>query len=625
MDNNEPMAGVLADFARSMTDLPPHAIVDMLLDRVVELLPVTSAAVTLNARSDPALARSVSATDAPARRLAELQNESGQGPAAMVIETGGAVHAPDLAEDQMFGEFGVAAAAEGVAAVFSFPLGHRSEWLGTIDLFRDTPGPLEPWATSAAKTLADVTSAYLVNARERETYREGDELFRTSSLHDALTGLPNRVLLLQRIEHAGQRSRRSNAQAAVLLVDLDGFRFVNDKYGHWAGDALLVAVAHRIRPLLRPGDTLSRMSGDQFVILCEDVGDADVVHRIAERVLGAFSEPFRVTSPVRAEPVQIPVTAAVGIAFTGSADSVGSQLIADADFAMYQAKRSRVGSQVVLDLRGAIRDADRAELQQDLRTAVQKNALTLAYQPIVCVADGTVTGVEALLRWRHPDRGPMPAPLAVALAEESSLIHDLGDWVLRRSIFDRAGWLLEAPERRLDLAVNISTRQLLSPGFPARLEETLRRAGADPGALTLEVSEGIFLEDSEYARSVLSRLKRIGVRLALDDFGTGTSSPGYLRDYPVDVVKIDTEIIAEIDEAPVGGAIISAVTELAHIRGISVTVEGVETARQREAIARMGCDSAQGYLYSRPMSAGDFADLLRESHADTLRLPLNTA
>ena len=620
VDGNEKLAEVLAEFARTMlTDFSINTILDRLVERIVDVLPVTAAGVTL--MTDTTEPRYIAASSNSAMQLEKLQSSLGQGPCVLAFESSEAVISSDVGNDDRFEDYAVKAAEVGMAAVFAFPLRHDGGNLGVLALYRDTVGSFDPWAMSAAQTLADVTSAFLVNAQAREETRLTAELFRNNALHDALTGLPNRVLLQQRLKHAAERARLSNAPAAVLFADLDGFKVVNDTHGHGVGDALLIAVAERLSSLLRPGDTLSRISGDEFVILCEDLGSAGSVDQIATRVTESFVEPFTLKSDARYAPVEISITASVGIAFAGEADGIGEQLIADADIAMYQVKRKGGADHQILDLREAIQDADRVELEHDLREALSGDQLALAYQPIVRTSDGLVIGVEALLRWTHPRRGPMPALLTIGLAERSSLIQDIGRWVLQRSIADWCTWHTQHPEQPLELAVNVSARQLLSAGFSANVADTLSRAEIDPSVVTLEMTESIFMEDGPYAMTVLAELKEIGVKLALDDFGTGFSSLSYLRQYPVDIVKIDRGFVADIGVAPAGGAIISAVTNLAHVLGLSVTVEGIENTQQRDEVVAMECDSAQGYLYSKPMSTDDFSALLRLQPPGGLRLP----
>jgi len=501
------------------------------------------------------------------------------------------------------------------------PLRHDSGQLGPLDLYRDTPGPLTDQDLAAAQTLADVATAYLLNAQARQALLEGADQLRASTLHDAPTGLPNRVLLQQRLQHAAERAHRTHAPVAVLFADLDRFKQVNDTYGHPVGDALLVAVSDRLTGLLRPGDTLARVSGDEFVILCEDLKDAADVQTLAHRIDSAFSVPFTVPDADRGSRA-LTVTASIGMAFAGQSHNIGPSLIRDADTAMYQAKRKGGGAHQVIDLREGGAAADRRHLQDDLRATLDNDALAVVYQPVVRAADGLLIGVEALLRWHHPDRGLIPAETAVALAEHSPLILDLGAWVLQRCCQEWTAWQRRHRERALDLAVNVAASQFMAPGFGQLVAGVLSSTSMDPSRLVLEVTESIFLEDGSRAAHVMAALKDLGVRLALDDFGTGYSSLSYLRRVPVDIIKIDQSFVTGLRPDPAGAAIISAIAELAHALGLIVVAEGVETAQQRDAVVSIGCEAAQGFHYARPLT-GDQLDRLLEDWGDIpVHLPL---
>jgi diguanylate cyclase (GGDEF)-like protein len=594
--HEEQLSAVLSEFARTLiTDFPIQGILDHLVGRIVDVLPVTAAGVTLiSAGQAP---HYIAASDASALRFENLQTEIGQGPCVSAYESGEAVAISDLVNDGRFPLFAPAAVAAGLAAVFTFPLRHGDGRVGALDLYRDTPGRLDSHDMGAAQTLADVAAAYLLNAQAREEARAMSDRFRHSALHDPLTGLPNRLLLEQRLEHAAQRAQRSHANAAVLFADLDRFKNVNDTHGHQVGDELLLAVAHRLSSLVRPGDTLARVSGDEFVFLCEDLSCAADVEVLAKRIDEAFADPFVLPH------TELTVTASVGMAFAGPGEDISNQLVFDADIAMYQTKRKGGAGHQIIDVREALLTSDRNDLERDLRSAFSRDTLDLAYQPIVRGSDGLITGVEALLRWTDPERGPVPPGSMISVAEQSGLINEIGAWVLERGCRDRGQWLRDHPDVPLDLAVNVSTRQLMSPEFGATVVSVLTRTGMDPKALILELTEDILIEDSDRAMAVLADLRALGIRLALDDFGTGYSSLSYLRRLPVDIVKIDQAFISDIDCSPIGGAIVAAITKLAHVVGLTVIAEGVETQRQHDEINATGCESAQGFFYAQPMSA----------------------
>jgi diguanylate cyclase (GGDEF)-like protein len=618
MTQERQLSAVLSEFARTMvTDFPIQKILDRLVERIVDVLPVTAAGVTLI--SPGKSPHYVAASNEAALAFERLQTKSGRGPCVVAYQTGEAVSVPDLGADRLFPEFSAAATSAGLAAVFTFPLRHDDGRLGALDLYRDTPGPLEPQEMAAAQTLADVAAAYLLNAQARQDAREAADRLRASTLHDALTGLPNRVLLEQRLAHAAERARRSHSEAAVLFADLDGFKQVNDTYGHTVGDELLIAVAARLSSLLRAGDTLARLSGDEFVILCEDLQATSDVEDLANRIDRAFTTPFVVAD--KAARVEIRISASVGMAFSGHAEDITGDLVRDADIAMYQAKRKGGAAHQAIDLTEAHRPADVQALQQDLRAAFSHDKLAVSYQPIVCAKSGLVTGVEALLRWNHPSRGPIPTSAMVGIAEESSLIVDIGAWGLDRACRDQMQLLREHPGSPLDLAVNVSVHQLMGPGFRDTVAGVLQRTGMTPAHLVLEVTERIFLDDDARATSVLADLKTLGVRLALDDFGTGCYSLAYLRRSPVDIAKIDQGLVADIRD-PAGSEIAAAITELAHALGLSVTAEGVETASQHDAVVAIGCESAQGLHYSPPLTFDELSARLREQPAGGLHLPV---
>lgn len=603
MVQEDSLSLVLGDFARTMlTDFPIQGILDHLVGRIVEVLAITGAGVTLIA--EDRAPRYVAASDTAALGFERLQTTLGQGPCLTAYDSGQAVAVADLAADDRYPLFAPAAVAQGLAAVFTFPLRHGEGRLGALDLYRSSPGELDAADLAAAQTLADVTAAYLLNAQAREEAQQASDRFRESALHDALTGLPNRVLLHDRLMHASQRARRSHSTAAVLFADLDRFKRINDMYGHAVGDLVLIAVANRLTELLRPGDTLARVSGDEFVILCEDLATPLDAELLASRITEAFMAPFLLPT------VSLQMTASVGVAYAGAGESVSAQLMIDADTAMYHAKARGGGTHHVVDVRALQQARDRNDLEQELRVAITRNELDVRYQPIVRPADGVMVGVEALLRWTHPVRGPVPAAAAARMAEQNGSIIGIGAWVLERSSRAQVGWLEAHPDRPLDLSLNISGHQVLHPGYAASVAATLAVTGMDPTSLVLEVTENIFLADGAGAMRVFDELRALGVRLALDDFGTGYSSLGYLRRFPVDILKIDKSFVDELGVKDSATTLVTAALQLASGLGMTVIVEGVETEQQAAELVGMGCGLAQGYLYARPMSEADIGRVL---------------
>ena len=613
MPSEQQLSEVLSEFAHTLvTDFPIQGILDHLVKRIVDVLPITSAGVTLISPGEEP--RYVAASDDAALRYEQLQSEQNEGPCLAAYASGEAVSVPDLRDDDHFPKFGPCAVDAGLLAVFTFPLRHEDERLGALDLYRGTAGPLSDAATDAAQILADVTAAYLINAQARADLHESYDRSFESSLHDPLTGLPNRVLLLERLDHAVRRARRSGKLASVLFVDLDRFKQVNDLYGHSVGDELLIAVAQRMTAALRPGDTLARMSGDEFVILCEDLDRSTQVDAIARRIGAAVEQTFVLSNR------SIDITASVGIAFSGNCDQLSEQLLQDADTAMYQAKRKGGARHQIVDLREQRLTDEKASLERQLRDAPARRELRTEYQPIVQTADGLLVGVEALVRWDHPDLGVVMPAVLIPLAERSGLITAVDAWVLAQACADHHRWLEAMPS--LAMAVNVSAQQLMSVDFAAAVEIVLAETATEPERLTLEITESVFLQDSQRALVVLGDLKRIGIKLALDDFGTGYSSLSYLKNFPIDIVKIDRTFVTDIEADPSSHAIVLAVIELAHSLGMTVVAEGVETDSQRDQLAELGADYGQGYYYARPMPAVAIEDLLREPfRGGTLRLP----
>jgi diguanylate cyclase (GGDEF)-like protein len=417
------------------------------------------------------------------------------------------------------------------------------------------------------------------------------------------------LLLQERLEHASQRAKRSHTAAALLFTDIDGFKLINDTYGHQAGDELLVAIAQRLSGLVRSGDTLARVGGDEFVFLCEDLRTAADVDVVAKRINEMFIRPFTIAT------IEVSITASVGKAFAGPGEEISDQLLARADMAMYEAKREGTFLRPPVNTMESRSTRDEQHLEGRLRTALAEGSLEVAYQPIVRTADATIAGVEALLRWNDPDHGWVPPIHMIRIAERSSLITEIGEWVMERSCLDHATWMAAVPSATLDLAVNVSVRQLMEPGFASMVDRVLTRTGMAPTALILEVTESIFIDHSGLAINVLAGLNALGIRLALDDFGTGYSSLNYLSRLPIQIVKIDRGFIAKVGTASTERVIAAAVTALAHDLGLTVIAEGVELESEHEAINAIGCECAQGYFYARPSPADAIVEQLRRRAA----------
>ncbi|MGI8590767.1 MAG: putative bifunctional diguanylate cyclase/phosphodiesterase [Nakamurella sp.] len=599
---DQPLTKVLIEFAHTLgTDFPIQTILDHLVTRIVELLPVTGAGVMLMG-ADQGL-HFVAASDEMVLAIESLQNELIEGPCLDAYHSGQPVAAVDLDADARFPQFSPRASAAGVAAVFSFPLRLEDRCLGALDLYRDVAGPLTGQDLQMAQVLADIAAGYLVSAQARADAEAAAARLHHLSLHDPLTGLPNRTLLVELLDRAVARARRSRSVAAVLFIDLDDFKSVNDTYGHHVGDQLLAAVADRLRRLLRPGDTLARLGGDEFVGLCEDMSGAADAEIIAQRIIAALAVPFDLPQ------ARVSVTGSVGVAFSGPGQNIPALLLRNADFAMYQAKR-RGGGQHHLIEPGAREAADsRVEVDRDLHTALALEQFALEYQPIVEVATGKLVGVEALLRWHHPVRGVVMPDVILPSAERTGLMVPIGEWVLRQACRDLAQWNGAAPMPGA-VAVNVSAQQMMDPAFAHTVTRVLAETGADPAALSLELTEGLFLGDTARALAVMKQIKILGVRLCLDDFGIGNSSLGYLRHFPVDIVKIDQSFTADLSTDEATRSIVRAVIDLSQVLDLTVVAEGVETLAELDQLAALGVDQAQGYLFGRPLPTNDLPDFV---------------
>ena len=615
---NEELSDVLSEFARTMvTDFPIQGILDHLVKRIVGIMPITAAGVTL---IGPGLEpRYVAASNEAGSRYEELQTSLEEGPCLAAYHAGEAVSVPDLRSEARFPEFAPRALEAGLRAVFTFPLYHDDLRLGALDLYRDTVGALSPRDTKTAQTLADVAAAYLINAQARSDLQDSSDQSREAALHDPLTGLPNRVLMLERLEHAFQRNRRSGNTSAVFFIDLDRFKEVNDTHGHQVGDELLVAVAERMTGVLRPGDSLARLSGDEFAVLCEDLDDHSQAEAIALRFDAELSRPFPLSG------LEVNISASIGIASAGEGGEAPDDLLHDADLAMYRTKRDRVAPHDLHDLRTLHLAGRHAGLARGLPGAVERGELHLEYQPIVDARHRRITGVEALLRWAHPTRGPVAPTVFIPFAEQSGQIVEMGRWALQHAWSDRKRYQ-EQQTSEIGMSVNVSAHQFMAAGFAATVAAVLDGQSTDPRLLTLEVTESVFVPDEGRALVVLGELKGIGVRLALDHFGTGYSSLGYLDTLPVDSVKVDRTFIAKLTDEPDSQAVVAAIIQLAHRLGLTVVCEGVETARQHEQVAKLGSDSCQGFYFARPMAAVALDRLIRDqAHASDPHLPVLTA
>ncbi|HWK25363.1 MAG TPA: EAL domain-containing protein [Solirubrobacter sp.] len=441
-------------------------------------------------------------------------------------------------------------------------------------------------------SLARDPDHYISHGVDITARKQAAERLDHQAHHDPLTNLPNRALFDRELAAALERRHRTASRLAILFADIDDFKVINDSLGHGAGDELLIAAAERLSEAVRPGDLIARFGGDEFVILLEQVMSLSDVRRIADRVADVFRRPFALSGRERF------LSASIGIAVADGAGVSAEDLLRDADAAMYQAKEHGKARLEFFDRSVRSRALERLELEAELRGALAGGQLSVAYQPEVRLDGGGLFGVEALLRWTHPELGAIGPDRFIAIAEQSGLIVEIGEWVLAEACRQAAAWGVED----LVVSVNLSPRQLSSPRLTGVVTAALRENGLPPSALCLEITESAIMEDPEAASLVLTGLKALGVRLAIDDFGVGYSSLSHLKYLlPVDLIKIDRTFVDELLVSRDSRAIVSAIIELAQALGVQAVAEGVETLAQADMLRELGCHIAQGFHYSRPV------------------------
>ncbi len=451
---------------------------------------------------------------------------------------------------------------------------------------------------------------YVVNIRDITERKEFEALLAHRALHDPLTGLANRQLILDRAEQMLARARRVSDPVAAYFIDLDNFKDANDSLGHEAGDKLLRSVAARFSALLRASDTVGRMGGDEFVILTEGVSLSAGPTMVAERIKEVLRTPFEVDG---FQGFPITVTASIGIA-TGDRPSA-QELLRDADIALYRAKAGGRNRCVLFEPSMQAAAVDRIELRSDLETAVAERQFFLLYQPIFDLDSVEVRGVEALLRWQHPVRGLIGPDNFIPALEDTGLIVEVGQWVLAEACAQAAAWRQRG--HPTTMSVNVSMRQLESELLVDHVEQALAANDLEPGALVIEVTESTLMRDAEATVSRLRRLKEIGVMIAIDDFGTGYSSLAYLRQFPVDVLKIDRSFVAEMDSGPHSAALVHTLVELGRTLGLITLAEGIEDDAQLEGLRGERCDRGQGFVFSRPVEPAAVEAILSRSGTKT--------
>ncbi len=469
---------------------------------------------------------------------------------------------------------------------------------------------------SAFSLLLGLLLFVLATGRVRalQLVEEKTRLLGHQALHDGLTGLPNRALVLDRAEQllAGNR-RHPDRVAAALYVDVDGFKTVNDTYGHASGDRVLTVVAQRLQKVMREHDTVGRLGGDEFVVLLESTAHGDSPATVAARLIEELREPIALPEGERS----VTISASIGIAL-GQRDTA-DELLRDADFALYEAKALGKDRYALFEQRMQTAAAGRAELEGDLGKALAQNEFFLQYQPIFDLTTRDVLGIEALIRWRHPTRGIVEPDAFIPIAEESGLIAGIGRWVLGEACRQLAVWQQGADE--IGVSVNVSAYQLDRDGLAQDVAHAIRESGVDPGSLTLEITESALMHDVHAAARRLAELKALGVRLAIDDFGTGYSSLAYLRQFPVDALKIDRSFISNLATSSDATAIIHALVQLGKTLNIETLAEGIEDRDQLRQLQREQCDQGQGFLFARPLDASAVTEFLAATRRSPRLLP----
>ena len=483
----------------------------------------------------------------------------------------------------------------------------RGQWQGEIWNRRKDGTVFPEWLSITAVGHEDGSpDHYIAIFMDISDRKQAEATIHHLAHHDALTGLPNLVLLRDRLDQAILKARRSGRHVGVLMLDLDRFKLINDTLGHDVGDSLIVQVARRCQSVLRETDTISRQGGDEFAFVLSDLEHVQDAAHAARKLLNALEAPFVLGAHT------LTVTGSIGIALYPDDGSDPSQLLGNADAAMYRAKEEGRNGYAYYSDDLNLSSLSELLLENQLRNVLDRNELRLHYQPKVDARDGSLRGLEALLRWQHPEQGLLSPGRFIPLAEDIGLIVPIGEWVLREACRQLRAWI-DAGLEPVPVSVNLSAQQLAQQDIPSLVESVLTAYRLAPHLLELELTETMLMRDPQRTTGCLRRLRELGVALSIDDFGTGYSSLGYLRMFPVHTLKIDRSFVEDIRDTATGETIAIAIIALAHSLGLKVVAEGVETEVQRDQLARGGCDQLQGYLCGRPAPAGDIALRLRET------------
>jgi diguanylate cyclase (GGDEF)-like protein/PAS domain S-box-containing protein len=509
----------------------------------------------------------------------------------------------DVATEPEF-KRGSAAAVAGLHCAFAFPVVAGGERLGVMEFFSRSIKQPDPELLAATRSLGSQIGQFMVR-------KDAEEKLRFVATHDGLTELPNRVMFGQRLDHALTRAQRHRCRLAVLFLDLDRFKLINDTLGHQYGDALLREVARRLRQCLRASDTVARLGGDEFVVLLEDVTEPLFVASVAQKMIAAVGEGYVLAGR------EYHVTASVGASTFPDDAADAPSLLKNADVAMYRAKEQGRNTFQFYSSQLNLHSAQRLNLESGLRRAIEREEFVLHYQPQVELRSGRITGAEALVRWLHPELGLLSPGRFIGIAEETGLIVPIGQWVLRTACAAQRVWM-DRGLPPLRVAVNLSARHFMRSDLAGDVGAALADTGCDPARLELEITETSVMEDPERVVALLHQVREIGVRVAIDDFGTGHSSLAYLKRFPVDNLKVDRSFISDLPNDKNNAAITQAVIAMGHSLGMRVIAEGVETRAQHNFLLAHKCDEYQGYFFSKPLAEADFTALLAKPRRSAL-------
>ena len=465
------------------------------------------------------------------------------------------------------------------------------------------------WMLSRGVAIRDTEEhAYRVAGSQTDIslQKQAEARLAHDAMHDALTGLPNRILFLDRLEHAIRRAKRSKDRLfAVMFLDIDRFKLVNDSLGHANGDKLLASIADRLQRCLRPEDTVARLGGDEFAVLLDGISAAADTTRVADRIQKELAQPHILDG----HPVS--VSASMGITLSSANYEHADDMLRDADTAMYRAKTMGKAQHQIFDAGMHAAVSSLLELEADLRRAIQNEEFQVYYQPLISLASGAVMGTEALLRWQHPKRGLLPPSAFITILEETGMIVPVGEWVLRTACKQNKAWQ-DAGFPHLRVAVNFSARQFQIKNLAELIQRVLAETGMPAETLELEITESTALKDAKLTLEILDQLHKLGISISLDDFGTGYSALGYLNRYPFQTLKADRSFISDIPGDSKDTAITAAIIAMAHSLKLRVVAEGVETSEQLDFLRSNNCDEVQGFLFSRPVPSEELANLLQK-------------